>query len=355
MSDAKMKVLDLFSGIGGFSLGLERAGMETVAFCEIEKFPQDVLKKHWPEVPLFPDVKLLNAKMLPEVDLICGGFPCQDISVAGKKKGLIDEAGNTTRSGLWFEFKRLIKEIEPKYVIIENVANLRNNGLATVIKDLWEIGYVGEWHIISARSVGACHLRERVWIVAYPRCRLGWSGDKGNSEEFRGGETINSEIGTQDALEIKRSSNGRQANSGELDSIESANSTSERCEASVFFTKGNRGSPGEGPKGGVGFNSPMCQKSPQGISPNSNHLRLWKPFATEEAKQQWWAETTIGFSDWWEVESSICRVDDGLPRGLDKDRSRRIKALGNTIVPQIAELIGRSIINHENGGANELN
>lgn len=332
MSDTKMKVLDLFSGIGGFSLGLERAGMETVAFCEIEKFPQDVLKKHWPETPLFPDVKLLNAKMLPEkIDLICGGFPCQDISVAGKKKGLIDESGNTTRSGLWFEFKRLIKEIYPRYVIIENVANLRSNGLATVIKDLWEIGYGCEWHIISARSVGACHLRERIWIIAYPNCIT----VRDKSKRTQAGrfniqterERVIGDNGKEQQIESSNSNNtGRR---------EYMRSSTEISELSPIELCGNR--PSEG----------VDQSS------NTNHLRLWKSFATEEEKQQWWTEATASFSDWWQVESPICGVHDGVSRGLDKGRVKRIKSLGNTIVPQIAELIGTCIINYEKEIANE--
>ena len=116
-----MNVLDLFSGIGGFSLGLERAGMKTVAFCEVDKKCQAVLKKHWPGVPIFDDVSNLKGEDIEgTVDVICGGFPCQDISLAGKGAGL-----EGSRSGLWSEFKRLIEEIKPKYAIIENVSALR--------------------------------------------------------------------------------------------------------------------------------------------------------------------------------------------------------------------------------------
>ena len=141
-----MKVLDIFSGIGGFSLGLERAGMETVAFCEIDPHCRKVLENHWPGAPMFTDVKEIKGKDFKDIDVICGGFPCQDISVAGLKKGIKGE-----RSGLWKEFKRIIKEIKPRYALIENVANLRSNGLTEVIKDLWSVGYDCEWHIISAR------------------------------------------------------------------------------------------------------------------------------------------------------------------------------------------------------------
>ena len=158
-----MNVLDLFSGIGGFSLGLERAGMRTTAFCEIEPYCREVLRKHWPDVPIFEDVRKLHAEDLPEsVDLVCGGFPCQDISTAGKQAGITGE-----RSGLWREFARLIGECEPDYAIIENVANLRSKGLVTVLQDLWSLGYDAEWHVIPACAVGAPHKRERIWIIAY--------------------------------------------------------------------------------------------------------------------------------------------------------------------------------------------
>jgi DNA-cytosine methyltransferase len=163
-----MKVLDLFSGIGGFSLGLERAGMETVAFCEIEKFPQKVLKKHWPEVPIYEDVRTLTAERLARdgvgrIDLICGGFPCQDISTAGKGAGIEGE-----RSGLWSEIARLIGELRPRYAIMENVSALLGRGLDKVLGDLAEIGYDAEWHCIPASELGAHHHRDRVWIIAYP-------------------------------------------------------------------------------------------------------------------------------------------------------------------------------------------
>jgi DNA-cytosine methyltransferase len=171
-----MNVLDLFSGIGGFSLGLERAGMKTVAFCEVDKKCQQVLKKHWPDVPIFDDVSTLKGEDIEEtVDVICGGFPCQDISLAGKGAGLEGE-----RSGLWTEFHRLIKEIKPKYAIIENVSALRSRGLDQVLREISEIGYDAEWHCITAASVGAPHRRDRIWIVAYPRHRSGWDSITGS-------------------------------------------------------------------------------------------------------------------------------------------------------------------------------
>jgi DNA (cytosine-5)-methyltransferase 1 len=163
-----VRVLDLFSGIGGFSLGLERAGMQTVAFCEIEPFCQAVLRKHWPHIPCYDDIRTLTAERLAAdgigtIDVICGGFPCQDISTMGKQAGLAGE-----RSGLWTEYARLIGEIRPHFVIVENVAALLNGGFRDVLGTLTELGYDAEWDIVPAAAVGAPQLRERVWIMAYP-------------------------------------------------------------------------------------------------------------------------------------------------------------------------------------------
>jgi len=161
-----VNVLDLFSGIGGFSLGLERAGMRTVAFCEREPYCQAVLRKHWPDVPIYDDVRTLTADRLHAdgiaVDLICGGFPCQDISLAGKGAGLAGE-----RSGLWREYARIIGEVRPRYVVVENVAALLGRGLGDVLGDLAALGFDAEWHCIPASAVGLPHARERVWVVAY--------------------------------------------------------------------------------------------------------------------------------------------------------------------------------------------
>lgn len=168
-----MKVLDLFSGIGGFSLGLERAGMETVAFCEIEPFCQKVLKKHWLNVPIYEDVTKLTREVLEEdgirtIDIITGGFPCQDLSSAGQRKGIVEGK----RSSLWGEVKRLISELRPKYAIMENVTNLlageSGAWFGKLLADLDSVGYNAEWHCIRASAIGLPHERDRVWIIAYP-------------------------------------------------------------------------------------------------------------------------------------------------------------------------------------------
>jgi DNA (cytosine-5)-methyltransferase 1 len=172
----KLRVLDLFAGLGGMSLGLERTGgFETVALCEIEEFPRKVLANHWPGVPCYHDVRDLTADTLRSdgiaVDVITGGFPCQDISTAGKQRGMGDE----TRSGLWSEIARLIGELSPRFVIVENVAALlsgpseqRGGWFGRVLGDLAECGYDAEWENIPASALGAPHRRERVWLIAYP-------------------------------------------------------------------------------------------------------------------------------------------------------------------------------------------
>lgn len=163
-----LRVLSLFAGIGGFDLGLERTGgFKTVAFCEIHPPAQAILAQHWPEVPIYDDVRSLTADQLRAdgitVDAICGGFPCQDISMAGNRAGLGD-----TRSGLWAEYWRLIRELQPRFVIVENVSALLSLGMGRVLGDLAAIGYDAEWHCIPASAIGAPHGRDRVWIIAYP-------------------------------------------------------------------------------------------------------------------------------------------------------------------------------------------
>jgi len=158
----KLKVLDLFSGIGGFSLGLEATNyFETVAFCEIDKYCQKILRKHWSDVPIFEDIKKLNGKELPKIDVITGGYPCQPFSVAGHQKAEQDSRH------LWPEYFRLIKELRPTWVIGENVSGHIKLGLDTVLTNLEGEGYSTRTFSISASSVGAKHKRERIWIIGH--------------------------------------------------------------------------------------------------------------------------------------------------------------------------------------------
>jgi DNA (cytosine-5)-methyltransferase 1 len=272
-----MNVLDLFSGIGGFSLGLERAGMKTVAFCEVDKKCQAVLKKHWPGVPIFDDISNLKGEDIEEtVDVICGGFPCQDISLAGKGAGL-----EGSRSGLWSEFKRLIEEIKPKYAIIENVSALRSRGLDQVLREISEIGYDAEWHCITAASIGAPHRRDRIWIVAYPR----------NST---GRDSITGSLGRDGERELEE-----RVRTSETTETTGSSETSETLSNS-----------------------------------NSEGLQgQWEITGRISKELQ-----DISYSRWWQVEPDVGRVAHGIPNRVD-----RLKQLGNAVVPQIPELIGRAI------------
>lgn len=247
-----MKVLDLFSGIGGFSLGLERTGgFETVAFCEIDPFCRRVLAKHWPGVPIYEDVRTLTTEALSRgrvtpVDVICGGFPCQDISEAGLGAGIDGE-----RSGLWGEYARLIDQLRPRLVIVENVSALLGRGLSRVLGDLAALRMDAWWSCLRSSDIGAPHIRDRVWIVAYPE----------------GSET------------------GR--------------AQSENCQ------------------------------------------REFEKARAHQAAQIGRRACDLGGHNW-DSEPALCRVDDGVSANVD-----RVGALGNAVVPQIPELIGRAILQAE--------
>ena len=158
-----LSTLDLFSGIGGFTLGFDRAGgFRTVAFCEADRECQGVLRARWPNVPIHGDVRSLTAADLPRIDAITGGFPCQDLSTAGQRRGLA-----APRSGLWRDYARLIGECRPRWVLIENVAGLLSLGIEQVLGDLAALGYDAEWHAIPAAYVGTPHIRDRIWILAH--------------------------------------------------------------------------------------------------------------------------------------------------------------------------------------------
>ena len=159
-----LRLLDTFSGIGGFSYAAERivGGFETVAFVEREPYCQQILSKHWPSVPIYDDITTFNPQPY-SADVVCGGFPCQDISTAGKQAGIKEG----TRSGLFYELIRVIRLVRPQYVILENVSAILANGLDTVLGELAEAGFDADWACIPASAVGACHQRDRWWLVAY--------------------------------------------------------------------------------------------------------------------------------------------------------------------------------------------
>jgi DNA (cytosine-5)-methyltransferase 1 len=159
-----VRVGALFSGIGGLELGLERAGMEVVWQVELDDGKRAVLARHWPGVAQFGDITQVRQRNLVQVDLICGGFPCQDISSAGRRAGLEGE-----HSGLWAHYARLVGDLRPRFVLVENVPSLLVRGIETVLGDLAALGYDAEWDCLPAAAFGAPQLRAREWLLAYPR------------------------------------------------------------------------------------------------------------------------------------------------------------------------------------------
>jgi len=260
-----VRLLDLFSGIGGFSLAAEwiwEDELEIAGFCEIEKYCQKVLKKNFPGIPIYEDIKKLNGKDFKNIDLITGGFPCTDISIAGQGKGLIDEEGKTTRYGLWFEMHRIIREIRPRFALIENVPMLTIRGGTRVISDLAEIGYDAEWTIMGADDVGAWHRRKRIWIVCYEsentissRCldrepqeegveigKLGKSGTgggewiygKGKKLAYPNDKRVRTRIGGTDAYNEKESGAGDYNGGGGTGDVERNNPEAPKNEKMEF-------------------------------------------------------------------------------------------------------------------------
>lgn len=370
--------LDLFSGIGGFSLGLERAGgFQTVAFCEIDPFCRKLLGRRWPGVRIYQDVEALTGDRLRadglRVDCICGGFPCQDISVAGRGAGL---AGG--RSGLWWQYARIIDETKPEWVIIENVAVLRSRGLDVVLGTLFALGYDAEWHIISAAAVGAPHLRERVWIIAHAAGRgsrrdglrleqvlVGCSetlADASAPERRAGvaeGHDDNRQYGDH---RIRPQSPDRSPQRGEL-------GTDALADAAWDGGRSRLGTIASGEGGGRAFGfgterqagayatsaglphghgeqmeQPGKEPQPQRLARGSNGSDAdsagLEVGQTCNAGGTWplcWP--AIERNGWWAVEPAVGRVADGIPNRVD-----RLTALGNAVVPQIPELIGRAIL-----------
>ena len=167
-----MRIGSLFAGIGGFDLAARWMGWETAWFSEIDPYASAVLQKHWPDVPNHGDITKIDFTQAEPVDMLCGGFPCQDISLAGRGGGIDGE-----RSGLWREYRRAVRELRPRLVVVENVTALLGRGLERVLGDLAEIGYDAEWHCIPAAAVGGVHVRDRAWVVSYPQRDgvQGWS------------------------------------------------------------------------------------------------------------------------------------------------------------------------------------
>jgi len=348
----KLKLLDLFSGIGGFSLGFESTGFfETIGFVEKDKFCQKVLKKHWSNISIEEDIRNVKGDKYA-ADIITGGFPCQPFSVAGKRKGTADDRY------LWDEMLRVIREVKPRWVIGENVEGIINinNGLVLrqVQTDLENEGFKIQCLVIPASGIGAWHQRKRVWIIAYsehnglhrsqrnetkPSCneqkdRLSIRNDNNVSNS-------NPRLSIRENKEIQTRRNATNSSSKDVpnsNSIRHRGWYSERCENkewSFFQREQERGKMGSEIKGCDG-NVPNSNQQRTQIQIEKGHSSI-KMFGSSSQKT------------WWQTQSKLCGVPNGISYELDKGRINRIKALGNSIVPQIARQIALAIKEVENG------
>jgi DNA (cytosine-5)-methyltransferase 1 len=299
-----VNVGSLFAGIGGFDLGLERAGMHTVWQVEQEPFRRAVLARHFPDAKRYEDVRRIRSirfydeevgdeyDWVGDVDVLCGGFPCQDLSLAGKGAG-IDGA----RSGLWSEYARIVGELRPRYVIVENVPALLGRGMGRVLGDLAALGYDAEWDCLPASAFGAPHRRDRLWIVAYS-----------TSARLEGRE---------------RSETTRRLRPNLADRGEPGD------EGLVADTNGS----GRGPRE---QDLPARQPDAEGSrdqDPDERTLQPWRVGGRA---------TQAGGSEWWAAEPPVGRVAHGVPDRLDQ-----LAALGDALTPYAAEWIGHRIVSYE--------
>ena len=333
-----MRVLDLFSGIGGFSLGLERAGMETVAFCEYDEKARRVLSKHWPDVPQYSDVRTLTKGQLDndgitDIGLICGGYPCQPFSTAGKRQGEADDRA------LWPEYFRLIKEIRPTWVIAENVAGHISMGLDNVLADLESEDYAVQTFVIPACAVDAKHRRDRVWIIANNDSDGCYVDDEGQSGSKR------QTLGSTKSLGEHRSSGDRESNQNS-GRVQGARVDEQSRKENVAHTEKLQRDGGR----------EHTQQSKRQVSKPRNNgssinvadtmhqgLQGGAETGNTESSRKGREELPAGCGERsepgnWLPEPPVGRVANGVPRRVD-----RLKQLGNAVVPQIPEMIGRAI------------
>jgi DNA (cytosine-5)-methyltransferase 1 len=307
-----VNVGSLFAGIGGFDLGFERAGMRVDWQVELDPYCRAVLARHFPDAARFEDVRKVGARNLSPVDLLCGGFPCQDLSAAGRGAG-IDGA----RSGLWAEFARIVRELRPRYVVVENVpALLTGKGkrwergpIGRVLGDLAEARYDAEWACLSAREFGAPHLRKRVWIVAYP--------------------ARDAEAGTEAEARPERERARAGGQRGRAAQLADSDPQRQPGRAGALGRPAGRREPADRRGAGAGLPDPDREQH------EGRAQALGRPAAPQ-------------LRDHWAAEPGVGRVADGVPRRVD-----RLAALGNALVPQIAEWIGRRILEYERAAGRE--
>ena len=277
-------MLDTFAGIGGFSYAATKlvGGYRTTQFIEIDPFCQKILKKHFPFTPIHDDIRTFTA--IPgQYDVICGGFPCQSISVAGNRAGITEES----RSGIFYELMRVIRMVRPRFVVLENVAAILNNGLDIVLGELSQAGYDAEWSVISASSLGACHRRSRWWCVAY-------TNDYGSpTSSISGLDDQTNNDTSQRTNQVSQSTRG----------IESSNSRVVQS-----FTKP----------------SDSNSKGLQRENFSKMEREIWTQGATRRLNPDWRSYAS---------KPILRRGDDGLSNRVDRTR-----ALGNSIVPAVAAI-----------------
>ena len=303
-----LKVLDLFSGIGGFSYAAEKmvGGYKTTQFVEIDPYCQSVIRKNFPNIPIHDDIKTFTAEP-KQFDVFTIGFPCQDLSVAGRQRGI----GEGTRSGLFYESIRLLRKVRPRFALFENVRNLLSHEKGETFQEiLFQIaksGYDVEWSVISAKDVGACHLRQRLWIIAYSNsigCRGGSSEGRSIQERsFFSGEQKRGEMGSETQRCSNTTSNSN--NNGSFTSTRiriDGETDSDTQEGENKISKSQRSSK---PK-----DSRIIQQTPKWRDTKHKLKSDWRRYASQP---------------------SLCRGDDGL-----SNRVLRLKALGNSIVPNCA-------------------
>jgi len=304
-----LRMIDTFSGIGGFSLAARwLGGIETVQFVERDPYCQRILAKHWPTVPIHDDICTFNPAP-GSAEIVCGGFPCQDISHAGKQAGIKEG----TRSGLFYELMRVIRLVGPRYVVLENVAAITSNGMDVVLGTLAEAGFDAEWACIPASALGACHKRNRWWLVAY--------ANRQRSDEGATGEGLRQERQEEMPQLGAAWFNGsrklsRPVACGEsFTDTDAANTTGQQCDdrGLAHSARPTRAAA----QFGNGDGSDAANTSSQGLE------RRWPSGSTAQCIDSNWRSYLS--------EPVLCRGDDGLSGRVD-----RLKALGNAVVPQVA-------------------
>jgi DNA (cytosine-5)-methyltransferase 1 len=380
----KLRTLDLFSGIGGFSLGLESTGFfETIGFVEKDKFCQKVLKKHWSNINIEEDIRNVKGEKY-QADVVTGGFPCQPFSVAGKRKSTADDRY------LWDEMLRVIRETKPRWVIGENVEGIVNINegmvLRQVLNDLENEGFKSQCIIIPASGIGAWHQRKRIWILGYSE-HNGYSSTKIKRRNDKTND--NSEKRKNQTSELERTSgptnNGNvrmdvpNTNTGfsirENEEIQSRGNAitngSEDVSNANSWLRGGRGTElksGDDREGWfytekekqtrehircktIGCNAVLGEDVPNASVKGLQGCWIQHNLEGEQRSEEFTTKTSSQRQQtWWETQSELCGVPNGVSYELDKDRSNRIRALGNSIVPQIARQIGLSIMEAELNG-----